>query len=40
MWVTEFGIVKFAKELQPRKIPTPMCVTEFGIVKFAKELQP
>ena len=39
MWVTEFGMVKFAKEVQWAKGLSPMCVTEFGIVKFAKELQ-
>ena len=39
MWVTEFGMVKFPKEVQPSKAPLPMWVTEFGIVKFAKELQ-
>ena len=40
MWVREFEIIKFAKELQPSKAPNPMCVTEFRMVKFAKELQP
>ena len=38
MWVTEFGMVKFAKELQPKKAPSPMWVTEFGMVKLTKEL--
>ena len=35
MWVTEFGMVKFAKELQLAKAPSPMWVTEFGMVSFA-----
>ena len=40
MWVTDSGMVKFTKELQPQNAPLPMRVTEFGIVTFPKELQP
>ena len=40
MSVTESGIVKLAKEVQPLKAKFPMCITEFGMVKCAKELQP
>ena len=40
MWVTELGIVKFAKDRQSRKASYATLVTESGIVKFAKELQP
>ena len=39
MWVTESGMVKFSKELQPLQAPSAMWVTEFGMVKLAKELQ-
>ena len=39
MWVTEFGMVKFAKEVQLAKAPSPMWVTEFGMVKLTKEPQ-
>ena len=39
MCVTEFGMVKLAKELQCLKAQSPMCVTESGMVKLAKERQ-
>ena len=39
MWVTESGMVKLVKELQSRKVQSPMWVTEFGMVKLVKELQ-
>ena len=39
MWVTESGMAKFTKELQPRKAQSPMWVTESGMAKFTKELQ-
>ena len=39
MWVTESGMVKFAKELQRAMASFPMWATESGMVKFAKELQ-
>ena len=39
MWVTEFGMVKFANELQPSKAPSPMWVTESGMVKLDKDWQ-
>ena len=38
MCVTEFGMVKFAKELQYAKARSPTWVTESGMVKFTKEL--
>ena len=40
MCVTEFEMVKFAKELQNRKARSPMWITESGMVKSTKELQP
>ena len=40
MWVIDFAMVKFFKELQFLKAPPPMWVTESGMVKFTKELQP
>ena len=39
MWVSEPGMIKFAKELQHRKALSPMWVTESEMVKFVKELQ-
>ena len=39
MWVTESGMVKFTKELQPVNALFPMLVTELGMVKFAKAKQ-
>ena len=36
MWVTESGMVTFAKELQDWKAQTPMWVTESGMVKSTK----
>ena len=39
MWITEFGIAKFTKELQQAKANLPMWITDSGIVKFDKELQ-
>ena len=39
MWVTEFGMVNFTKELQFRKASYPILVTEFGMVRFTRELQ-
>ena len=40
MRVTESGMVKLTKELQPAMAIFPMWATESGMVKFAKELQP
>ena len=39
MWVTEFGMLNFTKELQFRKASYSILVTEFGMVRLAKELQ-
>ena len=39
MWVTESGMVKLTKELQPSKAQSPMWVMEFGMNRFPKELQ-
>ena len=38
MWVTEFGIVRLAKEVQFANANIPIWVTESGIVKLTKEL--
>ena len=40
MWITEFGMVKFAKQLQYAKAPSAMRVTESEMVKLTKERQP
>ena len=40
MWVTESGMVKFAKELHSLKEHRSIWVTEFGMVKLTNELQP
>ena len=37
--VTEFGIVKLVKEVQPEKADSEIFVTESGIVKLVKEVQ-
>ena len=37
--VTEFGIVKLVKEVQPEKACHPIFVTELPIVKLVKEVQ-
>ena len=39
MWVTEFGMVKVANDLQRQKAHFPMWVTESGMVTFTKNLQ-
>ncbi|CAK9010464.1 unnamed protein product [Durusdinium trenchii] len=36
MWVTEFGTLKLAKELQYSKAAFPMLVTEFGMINVAQ----
>ena len=40
MWVTESGMVNFAKDLQPTKVSLAMPVTEFGTIKSTTEQQP
>ena len=40
MLVTDVGITTLAKELHPKKAPSPTLVTDVGISTLAKELHP